>query len=304
MKKILVTGANGFIGRNCMQYFHERGYEVHGIDRSASNLWGMTIQEVDLLKDDLGKYLNTIAPDVIIHCAGCADVGKSILDPYGDFNGNTVALHKMLFSMKECGLKTTRFIYLSSAAVYGQPESLPISEESNLKPLSPYALHKRMGEDICKYFVENYLFDIKVVRIFSAYGPGLCKQIFWDMNRKVETTGKLDMWGTGEESRDYIYIDDIMQAFFLLIRDKKQKEIIYNVGNGEEIHIKYVAQVFAEVKGVEVKKIKFNGKIREGDPINWRADISRLEKIGYKQQVKFEDGVRKYVDWCNQLKCE
>lgn len=301
MKRILITGAGGFIGRNSIKFFREQGYDVYGIDQFAGEYYGTKIESVDLLEADFGTCLEEIRPDVILHCAGCADVGKSIINPYADFQGNTVVLHKMLFSMKEHGFGDVRFIFLSSAAVYGQPKALPISEASALSPMSPYALHKKMGEDICLYFNANYHFNIKIARIFSAFGPGLCKQIFWDMKNKVENTGCLDMWGTGEESRDYIYITDIMQALFLLAKDETDKEDIYNIANGQEITIRCAAEVFAKARGLSTDIIQFNGKVREGDPLNWRADISRLKNIGYTQHVSFESGIDEYVLWCRDL---
>lgn len=299
MKKILITGALGFIGRNCAIYFAKKGYEVVGGDCISGKIEGIEVKKVNLIEDDLEQWFAEEKPDAILHCAGAADVGASIKNPHNDFERNTCIVHKILFAMKKLDMEKCRFIYLSSAAVYGQPEKLPITEEGKLAPLSPYALHKKLGEDICQFFIENYYFDIKIVRIFSAFGPGLRKQIFWDMNYKLKETGGLDLWGTGNESRDYIYIDDIAQALYLITTVKKQEDYIYNLANGKEIFIKDVAKTFVENEGVGIEKIRFNGKIREGDPVNWRADITKLKKIGYKQTVDFAEGVKRYVEWCN-----
>lgn len=301
MEKILVTGANGFIGQSAVEYFLEKGYEVYGIDLVEGNVCGIKVESVNLLTDDFGVFLDKTRPDIILHCAGCADVGKSVENPFLDFEGNTIALHKMLFAIKKHGFLDIRFILLSSAGVYGQPKELPIREDFELHPISPYALHKKMAEDICLYFISNYNLNIKIARIFSAYGPGLRKQIFWDMNSKVEQTGRLNMYGTGEESRDFIYITDIMQALFLLASDTENSDNIYNIANGQEVTIRYAAEIYANAKGLGFDAIEFNGKVREGDPLNWRADISRLQKLGYKNQVSFEKGIAEYVQWCDKL---
>lgn len=193
-------------------------------------------------------------------------------------------------------MKHTRFVFLSSAAVYGNPESLPINENAPVKPLSPYAVHKAMCEQLCMYFIRNYGTDIKIARIFSAYGAGLRKQIFWDMYTKQLRTGRLDMFGTGDESRDYIHIDDAAQAIYLLAV-KDSQEYIFNVANGEEVTIRKAAELFAECAGLGRDKIRFNGIRREGDPLNWRADITKLIELGYKQTVDLKAGLKDYFLW-------
>lgn len=153
--KVLITGINGFIGKNVASKFREHGYEVIGIDhKDESNAFRTYI--ADLIKDDLVGILNKERPDIFIHCAGLASVPYSIESPEKDFMVNTAVVHRMLFAIYQSGLNDRRFIFLSSAAVYGQPIRLPISEINECSPLSPYALHKKMAEDICLYFVRNH----------------------------------------------------------------------------------------------------------------------------------------------------
>ena len=215
MKKILITGSNGFIGHKLGLYFIKNGYEVLGWGRYESNddfqIINVNMSDVDAEKKALMDYM----PDIIVHCAGSADVGKSIQNPEMDYIGNVTLTHNLLFAMHKLGMEKTRFIFLSSAGVYGNPKSLPITEDMELNPMSPYAVHKVMCEELCKYFVNNYEMDVKVARIFSAYGAGLKKQIFWDMYNKAKL-GTLPMFGTGNESRDYIHVDDVVQALYLI----------------------------------------------------------------------------------------
>ena len=142
--------------------------------------------------------------------------------------------------------------------------------------------------------------DIRVARIFSAYGAGLRKQIFWDMHTKVETTGKLSMFGTGYESREYIHVDDVVQSLYLLAT-KDSQEMVFNIANGEEVTIKQATEIFADYAGIERNDIGFNGVVREGDPLNWRADISRIKRLGYKKTVDIESGLKEYVKWVKNL---
>ena len=188
MSRVLVTGASGFIGHKTALYFLNNGYDVVGWNRSEGNN-EFPIQKVDLAdEDELLRQLFSVNPDIIIHCAGAADVGKSVKDPTMDYHGNVTITHNLLFALHKAGMEKTRVVFLSSAGVYGNPAALPITENMPLNPLSPYAVHKVMCEEFCKYFVNNYGMNVKVARIFSAYGAGLKKQIFWDMYQKMKNT--------------------------------------------------------------------------------------------------------------------
>ena len=186
---IIVTGANGFIGKKIIKRFNNKKNTVWGWDLISNVVDNVKIDYVDINNiESTSAILESFEPDLIIHCAGSADVGKSVENPNLDFDSNVKLTHSLLFCMKKANLNKTRFVFLSSAGVYGNPFELPIKEESLLCPLSPYALHKVMCEDICKYFIKEHGFNIKIARIFSAYGDGLRKQIFWDMNIKYNNT--------------------------------------------------------------------------------------------------------------------
>ena len=141
--------------------------------------------------------------------------------------------------------------------------------------------------------------DIKIARIFSAYGRGLKKQIFWDMHQKYMKTQKLEMFVSGLESRDYIPIDDLVRALYLIVTCDSPLTI-YNVANGKDVTIRHATECFAECADIPKEKISFNGVVREGDPLNWRADISRLEELGYTQEMSLHEGISDYIGWVRQ----
>ena len=294
--KVLITGVNGFIGHHVAQKYAEMGHEVIGLDKNSANDAYKTYV-ADMLNSDLSTLLTEIAPDLIIHCAGLANVAYSLQCPEEDFESNTCMVYLLLESMRKAGLENCRFLFLSSAAVYGQPVKLPVGEEDAQCPMSPYALHKKMAEEICTYYITKYQFDIRILRIFSTYGPGLKKQIFWDMHQKLVHTGKLELFGTGNESRDYIYIDDLTEAICLIAADEQSAYLVWNVANGTEVTTREIAEIFVDIEEIPRDRIVFNGIIREGDPMNWCANIDRLLQLGYKQKVSITDGVRAYVDW-------
>lgn len=300
MLNVLVTGAFGFIGKKLISKFNNDNYNVVGWDLKAGEVDKVTIYKVDLSNyEEVLFSLEQIRPDIIIHCAGSADVAKSVNDPNTDFQGNVIVTHNLLFALHKLNMNLTKFIFLSSAAVYGNPKSLPIKESDDLNPLSPYAVHKVMCESLCNYFCCNYKMDIKIARIFSAYGVGLRKQIFWDMHNKFRITGKLEMFGTGCESRDYINIEDVIQCLYLISTVKTNK-MIFNVANGDEITISNACNIFADVFNIESESIIFNGMVREGEPRNWRADISNIKQLGYVQTINMKKGLEEYKDWINK----
>lgn len=300
--KIIVTGAEGFIGASLVKYFRGKGDIVQAWNRRENEKKSEDIFTVDLTDVDAIKTaIKTFQPDIVIHCAGSADVRKSVLNPYADFHNNVIITHSLFFALHQCDLKNCKIIFLSSAGVYGNPIQLPISESMQPNPISPYALHKQICENICWYFINNYGMNIKIARIFSVYGNGLQKQIFWDMYCKAIKTKKLELYGTGNESRDYIHVTDVARAIYLIVKYAPQDEVIYNIANGEEVTIASVAQIFAEDMNLK-GKVYFNGERREGDPINWCADISKLKNLGYKKTVNIEDGIRMYVRWATALK--
>lgn len=298
---VLITGSNGFIGRAISLRMQKENYIVYEWSREGLFLNNSKIQSFAIEKpEDAEKVLLIAKPDIVMHCAGSADVNYSVQHPYEDLSSNYITTHNILFAMKKTGV-TSRFVLFSSAAVYGNPVKLPMSEEEPIHPLSPYALHKRAAEEVCLYMNKNYHIDVKILRLFSVYGPGLKKQIFWDMYHKVKESGRLNLMGSGEESRDYIYIDDLVEATILVALDEG-RDIIYNIANGEETTIYKAAMTFAKYMKIPQELVTFSGRRREGDPINWCADITKLKMLGYKRKYSFEDGVGKYVDWLDGFK--
>ena len=296
MGRVLVTGAAGFIGNKMMQKFQAEGYEVYGWDCVSRE----NVAVVDLKDEEaVTRALQEVKPSIVIHCAGSADVGMSVKFPEKDFEGNVVLTHNLLFALHKLGMDSVSFVFISSAGVYGNPLTLPITEDTPLNPLSPYAVHKVMCEELCKYFAFNYKMPIKVARIFSAYGAGLRKQIFWDMHKKAVETGRLDMFGTGNESRDYIHVNDVVESIYLMAT-VESSHVIFNVANGEEKTIREVTEIFAKYAGVDSSAIAFNGVVREGDPLNWRADISRITGLGYKKSMSMEAGLEGYCEWVKE----
>ena len=291
--KYLVTGCDGFIGSHLMNELSDQ--ETYGWSRKTSSNGRRIFVDISDLSS-IKESLHSIKPDIILHCAGSADVHKSVEDPHIDYVGNVGLTHNLLFAIHELNMHSIRIIFLSSAAVYGNPISLPVSEDAVINPLSPYALHKYMAEQICEYFVKNYKMSIKVMRIFSAYGEGLRKQIFWDLYSKYQKYGRIKVIGTGEECRDYIYINDVINAIKILTKCD-EKEIYYNIANGNAIKIRDAVYSFVDSLGVSREIVEFDRQVRNEDPLVWQADITRIKELGYRPSIGLSEGLEKYTNW-------
>ena len=290
MQKILVIGSEGFIGNNCYHYLRKL-YNVAGCDLTDSekgNYFKIS-NDGDISQILENKY------NYIINCAGAANVAVSFHDPLSDFSKNTLLVLNILNSIRKLSPET-RLINLSSAAVYGNPKSLPITEFDETNPISPYGYHKLYSEMLCKEYRIIYGVSSISLRIFSAYGEGLMKQLFWELYSKTKKSRVVNLWGSGDETRDFIYIGDIMSIInIIIINDDFSGEVI-NVANGQQVTIKDAVMLFTKILGWD-GEISFNGKVKVGDPRYWCAEISKIQSMGYKKQYDFDHGLLRYKKW-------
>jgi UDP-glucose 4-epimerase len=305
LKIVLITGVTGFIGRHVALLFSELGWQVVGIgtcsDENASleNLY--YYKRLKLPSSELTKLIQQFKPQVCVHCIGRASVALSISQPYEDFNTSVCVTFELLNALRlyapEC-----RSIYLSSAAVYGNPEKLPIREDFILNPISPYGFHKLVCEQLCAEFSKVYGMQIAIARIFSAYGSGLRRQVIWDISQKVLRQSVLrqsvlHLQGTGSESRDFIHVKDVARALYFLAENSLCNADVYNIASGQETTINDLARLIIAESGRTIE-IEFDGIIPAGNPINWKADIKKLLNIGYAIEVPIKYGVGNYFRWC------
>jgi len=297
---VLITGVAGFIGRYVARIFMQQGWRVIGVDRSVAEnapLSSLSVyQQMDLPGDRLDSFIKEHAPNVCVHCAGRASVGMSIDNPAADFQMNVVLTFNILDALRrnrpEC-----RFVFLSSAAVFGNPARMPVDEACSPNPLSPYGFHKYQSEQLCLEFSQIYNLSTCSLRIFSAYGAGLRRQVMWDICYKLLTGNSLTLQGTGKESRDFIHAFDIARAIEMVASTAEMKGEIYTLGTGRETTIAELAEII--IQSLNIQSVpKFTNEVPKGVPLNWRADISKLRMLGFEPVVALEDGVKGYVDWC------
>lgn len=297
---ILVTGVGGFIGRYVARHFSELGWSVVGIDSSPPENAPLSslsaYHSLRLPNAALDGLLREYSPKVCIHCAGRASVGLSIADPAADFYASSVLTFETLNSLRR-NAPHCRFIFLSSAAVYGNPKSLPVSETQPPAPLSPYGFHKWQCEQLCLEFAEIYKLPTASVRIFSAYGPGLHRQVLWDICWKAITQNSVVLQGSGSESRDFVHALDTARALSVVARSAQMQGEIYNLGTGRDVTIAELAHLIIDALGCDLVP-QFDGVSPAGTPLNWRADISKIADLGFTPAVSLEQGVNTFSNWC------
>ncbi len=278
---VLITGATGCIGKAVCMACEAEGWAT------------LPIKDMRLPADAsaLAAFIALHPPDACVHCAGPASVRDSIIDPQRDFANSVSATFALLNVLRQAAPRC-RTLLLSSAAVYGNPQRLPISEDSDLYPISPYGFHKRMVEQLGTEFHQLFGMPITSARIFSAYGVGLQRQVVWDVLQKARTTPPdqpIYLSGSGNETRDFIHVDDVAQALVALLKFAPMRAEAFNVANGISVSIRELAHKLAPQH-----QIQFDGIIRVGDPLYWQADISRLAALGFACRVGLDEGLKGY----------
>jgi UDP-glucose 4-epimerase len=295
MKKILIIGSKGFIGHNLKKYFERNQSMVWGADVVVDYASTARYFLIDTSNADYRTVFEGEKFDICINCSGAASVPDSLQHPLRDYSLNTVNVFKLLDAIRihqpQC-----RFINLSSAAVYGNPVNLPVKEDSSASPVSPYGLHKLMSEQICHEFFRFFGVSTCSLRIFSAYGEGLKKQLFWDLFQKTKPRQEIILYGTGKESRDFIYIDDLIQAIHAVAENAEFQGQVINVANGEEVFIQDCVACFYALFDRPIE-YRFSGQGRAGDPNNWVADVTMLKQLGYERKYSLTEGLKKYYKW-------
>ncbi|MBI5100165.1 MAG: NAD-dependent epimerase/dehydratase family protein [Nitrospirae bacterium] len=297
MRKVLITGTHGFLGRHTASTFKKLGYNVTGVghgkwENEHFRDYGIDAWfEADITFDSL-KTANSNF-DIIVHCAGSGSVGDSIKNPALDFQ-KTVDTSLAVLEYMRISNPEALLIYPSSSGVYGEKDDRPISETEDLAPASPYGSNKKTTEELCRYYSNNFGLRISIIRFFSLYGNGLKKQLLWDACKKL-SKGENTFYGTGEETRDFLHIDDATELIYRLAETNGAFEI-FNGAAGRRLTIKTILNMVASELGKNTKVV-FDGKCRKGDPRYYHADISKALKLGWCPNVTIENGIKAYIDW-------
>jgi nucleoside-diphosphate-sugar epimerase len=308
MAKYLVTGAAGFIGSSLVRALLERGEQVRGLDNFATGrrenltevLKRMDFREADLLDLD-ATHQACAGMDYVLHQAAIPSVPKSVLDPLGSNRANVDGTVNLLVAARDAKVK--RVVYAASSSAYGDTPTLPKREAMTPNPISPYAVAKLASEYYMISFYRCYGLETVSLRYFNIFGPrqdpsspysGVLAKFSMQMLRGEQPT----IFGDGEQSRDFTYIDNAVSANLLACSAPAPQCAggVFNVATGRRVTLNETFELLKPLTGY-TGSVKYAPE-RGGDIKHSLADIALAQKhLGYKPLVNFEEGLRRTVEW-------
>ncbi|MEI5991365.1 NAD-dependent epimerase/dehydratase family protein [Enterococcus crotali] len=312
MSKILITGGAGFIGSTLANYYSENHNVLVVDDLSMGNQQNLANSEnIEFVKGSvtdkqlMQKILIDNQFDYIFHLAAIASVADSVERPLETHDVNFDSVLQLLELVRKYQKELKRLVFSSSAAVYGDEPTLPKQEESIIRPLTPYAIDKFAAE---KYVVDYYhLYNVptSAVRFFNVYGPKQNPEspysgvisIMMDRYKKLLNKEKstFTMFGDGTQSRDFVFIEDVVQALNLVATSQDTLGEVYNIGTGEAIGLNELVSTIDSFLEVNLP-IQYEDE-RSGDIKHSLANISKVKAVGYQPNYNIKSGLEKYVSY-------
>lgn len=319
--RIIITGSNGFVGGAFGRHASRAGHEVLGIGRAsqAARGWLGSYAQADAVSTDLAPMLREFAPHLLFHASGTASVRASIDAPLQDLRASVLSFANTLEAVRRSGASPL-VLFPSSAAIYGNPASLPVTEDAPARPISPYGFHKSACELVAREYAECFGVRAVVCRLFSVFGAAQRRLLVWELYQQF-ATANAPVWidGTGEETRDYLHIDDVSSALLQLAQsrldrsqldaarrddddhrsgdddqqqhadaDQRHDGARLSSGGGDYLTVNIasgeatrVVELAERLRALVApsKEIRCRGALRAGDPRAWRADITRLRSL-------------------------
>jgi len=279
MTKILVTGASGFIGKNLIKRL--RGYHYQIFEKNS-------------LDGDVGEKFTWSKfdyADILIHLAGSTFIPESWENPEKFMKSN---LHSVICALEYCREHNARLVYLSSY-LYGNPKLLPTPETADLIANNPYALSKKMAEEICKFYSDFYGVKVTILRPFNVYGIGqsekfLIPSIINQINA-MEAINVKDL----KPKRDYIYIEDLLDLIIMAV-DAPLNFDIFNVGTGVSYSVDELVNNIQKIMGSSLE-VKAAGETRKDEIMDTKADINKVFSVfGWTPKYSLNDGLKEMIE--------
>lgn len=316
MKKILITGGAGFIGSNLTEYFLNKGYVVRCLDNFTTgyrhNIEAFVSHpNYELMEGDI-RNLATChkavdGMDYVLHQAALGSVPRSINDPITSNEVNVSGFINMLVAARDAGVK--RMVYAASSSTYGDSEALPKVEDNIGKPLSPYAVTKYVNELYADVFAKTYGMEIIGLRYFNVFGRrqntrGAYAAVIPLFTKLLIQHQSPTINGTGENSRDFTYIDNVIQMneLAMLTTNPHAVNTVYNTAVGDRTNLnqlvayikEFLTEYDAEIANIEVK----HGPNRAGDIPHSLASVDKAKKmLGYEPTHQIKEGLKEAVKW-------
>jgi nucleoside-diphosphate-sugar epimerase len=305
MAKVLVTGGAGFIGSNLADALLARGDDVRILDNFSTgdrgNLEGL---DVEIVEGELRSYErvhNAVRKtEIVYHLGALGSVPRSIQDPLTSNAVNVEGTLNVLLAARDEGVR--RVVYSSSTSVYGSTRQLPTTEESATDPISPYAVTKLAAERYCISFARVYeSFESVVLRYFNVFGPrqspfSQYAAVVPRFVTAIEAGEPIEIHGDGEQSRDFTYVGNVVDATIRAAEAEGANGEIFNVAGGSPASVNRIADTIGEILGKPIERRHLPS--RAGDIRNSWADLSKSERVlGYAPEVALADGLRRTIEF-------
>jgi len=307
--KIVITGGAGFIGSHIAENFAKDGHEVviidnldpyYSVDIKKRNIdivlssGDATFINADITNLEKIKEIIDSTVDYVYHEAAQAGVRISVEDPFKPNNVNVLGTLNVLKASLEADVK--KVINASSSSVYGKVKYLPFDEKHPTEPVSPYGVSKLAAEHYCRVFYEVYGLPTTSLRYFTVYGPRMRPDLAISIfTKKMLANEPITVFGNGEQTRDFTYIDDVVEANRRLLVKSSTDGKVMNIGSGNRISINDLIKSLKEITG-STSSLKYV-EIQKGDAANTLADMSiAYEFIRYKSTIAIKKGLEKFVE--------
>jgi len=271
--KAIVTGRAGFIGHHLVNLLIEQGHEVEVWDNLSTGKEERIHADALFRKIDINvDEMPATWADMVFHLAAPTSVQESLENPYKYEQGCYMTTKRMLDWSLANGVQS--FVLASTAAIYGEPTEVPVKEDSEINPMSPYAEQKRNSEMLMAAYQRNFKIKCTALRLFNVYGEGQPDSGSYApavalFLKQFEAFQPITVTGSGQQTRDYVYVKDVVRAFLAAGLNTEQHFRIFNVGTGEELSILEIAEAFGgEIKFIPARK----------EPMRSCADVSSIKK--------------------------
>ncbi|MBI4431963.1 MAG: GDP-mannose 4,6-dehydratase, partial [Candidatus Omnitrophica bacterium] len=304
-KKILITGGSGFVGRHVIEAFRQKGIKPRVLDNfscSSRESFKRYLPYVDLhegdIRDAAAVRKAVAGVEAVFHFAAIRSVAKSVEDPSLSHEVNATGALLLLDASAKAGVK--HFLFTSTSAVYGEAAARFQKEDGKLAPISPYGVAKLAAEYYARYYFKEHHLPTTTVRIFNVYGPRQNPESRYSLVvpgvlSKIVRNQPPVIDGTGDQARDFIYIGDIVDAFFKAMGNPRAFGKVYNLGAGKALSINTIARHLLKLSRSSLKPV--HGPRRPGDPERTCADISRIKReLGWKPKVSLIKGLEKTIE--------
>ena len=302
----LVTGGAGFIGSHLVRRLLSEGGRVRVVDNLVTGKRAR-LQDLEsaleFLPGDLAdpEVCNRAVQgvDYVLHQAAVPSVQRSVQDPIATNRANITATLNLLESCRAQGVR--RLVYAASSSAYGNTKVLPKQEDMVSNPLSPYALQKYVGERYCQLYNQLYDFETVCLRYFNVFGPAQdpyseYSAVIPKFITRLRKNQPLVVYGDGEQSRDFTYIDNVVDANCLALRAPQAAGTVVNIGCGERITLNRLIELLEDI--LQVRATIDYQPSRRGDVRDSLADITRAQEVlGYRPQVDVKTGLRKTAEF-------